>query len=240
LEIIEGRKQLFATTPFVLHNKGKEVAHRIQIQSLALHGHAVTFESIDSIASEGRCEVLPDIHDFSPLSLYNLRPLLEQEWNDRNQVTDELVIPVTITYQDFAKHKFEVTSDLVYLPIEDITYRSHLGEGLREAEPVIKVRNTEFRRLTDDEPTGDKQFRQELLDAKVLDALAERSLWKGSRPIMGSGESLVRAGEMAERLGLAPDLVADSLERLEAQGKVRRFDGTLANPAPYWTVVRRW
>jgi len=147
LDIKEGRKGLFETTTFVLNNAGQEVAHRVQIQPMKLHGLRVTFETVDNITVNGRAEVLPDIHDGSPLSFYNIRPLLEQEWNDRGQLTDEMAVPLAITYEDFAKNKFEVTLELVYFPVKDITNRSHLGEGLGEPEPIMKIRMTEFRRL---------------------------------------------------------------------------------------------
>lgn len=77
-------------------------------------------------------------------------------------------------------------------------------------------------------------------DAKVLAALANRDLWKNPRPMTGAGDLCVRAGEIADVLALTAEGVSDSLERLEAEGKVLKHDGTLSNPAPYWTVVRRW
>ena len=81
--------------------------------------------------------------------------------------------------------------------------------------------------------------RQKRLDARVFDTLSNRALWTGQRPFTGAGELLVRASEIADALALTLHVVADSLERLKAQGKVQKFDGTLSNPAPYWIVVRR-
>lgn len=78
------------------------------------------------------------------------------------------------------------------------------------------------------------------VDKEVLQALANTDLWKGPRPMTGGGVPAVRAAEIATHLRLQVDLVADSLERLENDGKVREHGGTLDNPAPYWTIVRRW
>ena len=75
------------------------------------------------------------------------------------------------------------------------------------------------------------------IDAKVLETVANRSLWTTPRPFTGGGELAVRAGEIAEVLSLSPDVVADSFERMETEGKVRQQGGTLSNPAPYWTVA---
>jgi hypothetical protein len=46
--------------------------------------------------------------------------------------------------------------------------------------------------------------------------------------------------EIAEALSLEKEVVADTLERLETRGKVTNHGGTLDNPAPYWSIVRRW
>jgi hypothetical protein len=80
--------------------------------------------------------------------------------------------------------------------------------------------------------------RQRRLDEKVLQALGNH-VWPGNRAFTGGGEVGVRAKEIAEFLKLGPDVVADSLERLGTQGKARKEDGTLDNPAPYWFIVRR-
>ncbi len=77
-------------------------------------------------------------------------------------------------------------------------------------------------------------------DARVFESLSNRDLWiKTGRPMTGGGDPLVRSIEIAEALSLKHDVVTDSLERLEARGKVRNAGGTLDNPAPYWHVLHR-
>ena len=83
-----------------------------------------------------------------------------------------------------------------------------------------------------------KAQRQKRLDSKVLEALGNH-VWSRNRPVSGGGETFVRASEIAELLGLGRDVVAESLERLQTQGKVKMSDGTLADPTPYWFIIRR-
>jgi hypothetical protein len=78
------------------------------------------------------------------------------------------------------------------------------------------------------------------VDSRVLGALQDRNLWRPPRPWTGAGDMLVRSAEIAEALSLDCDIVIDSLERLEARGRVRNAGGTLDNPAPYWHVVHRY
>jgi len=77
------------------------------------------------------------------------------------------------------------------------------------------------------------------IDSQVFRALQNRDLWGAQRPTTGAGDRLVRSAEIAEALSLDWDVVADSLERLEAKGRVRNAGGTLDNPAPYWFALHR-
>ena len=77
------------------------------------------------------------------------------------------------------------------------------------------------------------------VDSQVFRALQNRDLWGASRPTTGAGDRLVRSAEIAEALSLDCDVVAESLERLEAKGRVRNAGGTLDNPAPYWFALHR-
>ena len=83
-----------------------------------------------------------------------------------------------------------------------------------------------------------KAKRQERFDSRVLEALGNHA-WPGGRPITGAGVVGVRATEIAEHLARSRDEVADSLERLQTQGKARKGDGTLSDSAPYWYFVQR-
>lgn len=77
------------------------------------------------------------------------------------------------------------------------------------------------------------------LDSQVLQALQNRGLWDTRRGMTGAGDPLVRSAELAQALSLDCETISDSLERLEARGRVRNAGGTLDNPAPYWHILHR-
>ncbi len=77
------------------------------------------------------------------------------------------------------------------------------------------------------------------IDRRVLEALGNRALWNGARPMTGAGEPAVRSSEIAQLLSLDTETIADSLERLESRGRAKNASGTLDNPAPYWFIIRR-
>ncbi len=77
------------------------------------------------------------------------------------------------------------------------------------------------------------------IDAQVLQALGNPNLWAQLRPLTGAGVPLVRSAEIAQHLSLDGDIVGDSLERLEARGRVERTNGTFDNPSPYWHILFR-
>jgi hypothetical protein len=81
--------------------------------------------------------------------------------------------------------------------------------------------------------------REARVDARVLRAISDFGLWTGSRPMTGAGVPAVRTSEVATETHLEHDVVADSLERLYYQGKVRKEDGTLDDPSPIWHFAPR-
>lgn len=84
-----------------------------------------------------------------------------------------------------------------------------------------------------------KANRERRIDASVLQAIANRSNFKGPRPYTGAGIWGVKSDEIAGVIALDQDTVADSLERLEILGKTRRDKGTINDPAPWWFIVPR-
>jgi hypothetical protein len=77
------------------------------------------------------------------------------------------------------------------------------------------------------------------VDSRVMQALENRSIWTGPRPRTGAGDAPIRADELAGILSLSVDGVNDSLERLEAAGRVRNVGGNLSDPTPRWHTLRR-
>jgi hypothetical protein len=78
-----------------------------------------------------------------------------------------------------------------------------------------------------------------VIDRRVLEALGNSALWDIARPMTGGGIRAVKARELAERLSLDVEVVQDSLERLEAHGRVSNQGGVLADPSPYWIIRPR-
>jgi hypothetical protein len=77
------------------------------------------------------------------------------------------------------------------------------------------------------------------IDARIILALQDHDLWSRPRVLTGGGNVGVRSTEIAEALSLDSEVVIDSLERLEARGRVRSASGTMDNPAPYWFFLHR-
>ena len=69
-------------------------------------------------------------------------------------------------------------------------------------------------------------------------AKIDAAVWKEIRPI-GSYVLSQDSRMIANSLALGQDEVADSLERLEAQNKARRLEGSSDHPAPYWEAILR-
>jgi len=77
------------------------------------------------------------------------------------------------------------------------------------------------------------------LDSNVVEALRDRTIWKGPRVSTGAGIWGVKSDEMAEHLEIDQDSVADSFERLEGRGRVTRSKGSMDDPAPWWFFTPR-
>lgn len=78
-----------------------------------------------------------------------------------------------------------------------------------------------------------KDSRREKANAKI-----DAAVFAKIRPI--GNYALCYDSEMiATMLSIDRDAVADSLDRLESRGKVRREEGTLDHPAPLWSAVIR-
>jgi hypothetical protein len=74
-----------------------------------------------------------------------------------------------------------------------------------------------------------KEWREErhLKDEKQIDARVYAYL-------DSLGAALQDARQIAAALGLEKDIAAESLERLEGRGRIRRLGGTTDNPSPTW------
>jgi hypothetical protein len=79
----------------------------------------------------------------------------------------------------------------------------------------------------------------EKLDSKVLEALQDPNLPRSSRGTTGGGDPLTRSAEIAKALSVDQEAVNDSLERLEARGRVRNAGGSSEDRSPTWHILHR-
>lgn len=68
------------------------------------------------------------------------------------------------------------------------------------------------------------------IDAKVLTMM---------KSIFDQGSMLYGSHEIAGMMSMDAEKVADSLERLESRGRMRRFAGTNDDPSPSWDYIPR-
>lgn len=106
------------------------------------------------------------------------------------------------------------------------------------ADKVTVEAIVEGQRLTAEKSIS--EFFPNAIGEWVMKALEDKTLWKGQRPEIGSGDAAVRADELAEYLTMHVDDVNEALERLEQKGRVANMGGHLSDPTPRWHTTRRF
>jgi hypothetical protein len=154
LEIERSTDAMFRRTPFILHNRGKDVAHAAQIQSFKLKRKEVAFSPIEEIPAGGKKDVLPVIKSHEPMNEHDIFYWLLKDWDGNGELLDEWPIPLTIEYWDFTrKKKFSVTMNLVFHAIRYLLDEKHGGQQ-REwpprnyARPLWEFRDIQFKRVS--------------------------------------------------------------------------------------------
>jgi pyrimidine deaminase RibD-like protein len=145
-EVSEIKDAMFGRTPFVLHNRGGNVAHNVQIHPLTLSKSPVTFDPVGVIAPNDRAQVLPYIEAAGALEQYNIVYWLNRDWNSGGDIVEEWPVLLRITYEDFSNTIFETTLTLVYLPIK-ASFRSNHPGWQRDHSTILEVRNFKFARI---------------------------------------------------------------------------------------------
>jgi hypothetical protein len=147
LEVVESSAPLFPRTPFVLHNRGGDVAHNVQIDSFTLNKHTVTFESVGVIAPEDKRDILPSIEEAGALTHHNILHWLTADWNAAGKPVAEWPVSVRVTYENFAKRKFETRLELLCFPIKAI-HQQNRPAWPQDNSPILMTRNFEFRKVS--------------------------------------------------------------------------------------------
>ena len=151
------------------------------------------------------------------VSLEAIRKVLAQTILDSAE--DVQQIPVLITYRTRKQQDCETHLEI----------RLPLKNGIQFALPQKQAERTKL------EPA--EAGPEQALDDKILEFL-EIGVVPGNSPFTGAGNRLFRANEIADALSVPKAATVNRLMHLETQGMVRRHDGTLDNPAPYWSIVR--
>lgn len=138
-------ERMFPPTVVVLRNHGGDVAHKVEIEPLALTTDRITFEAVDTIPAGGKSEVLPDVERVGVLQKHDIRAALLKEWNAAGKLDPEFSRKLRVTYEDFRKRRFETSFDLVYSPIRDIIRQKGRNRALDEATTVLRVTNVEIK-----------------------------------------------------------------------------------------------
>lgn len=146
VEIGEGGDAMFHQTPFILHNRGGGVAHSVSINPLEIHYKNVSFPIIPIIPAGESKQSIPQIESAGTMLKHTINPLLIDQWNAINKLTEETVTSLRITYEDFNKQKFETALDLVFFPIQSILKDKHANDWPKHDWKVFQTRNFEFRK----------------------------------------------------------------------------------------------
>lgn len=126
-------------TPLTLHNRGKSVAHKIQVNPLSLSVGTATFTEIDTLNVDQKCEALPTVDLAGPGFQNDLVNFLHHEANAKGKGSaKEFVTEASLTYQDVnGRRKFKVLFELMYSPFSKMMY-----ENSGHVATILEVRNT--------------------------------------------------------------------------------------------------
>jgi hypothetical protein len=143
------RVNLTNVTPFILHNRGKTVAHRIQINPIELGVGKARFKEVDSLDAGSLTEVLPEVESAGPIFRHNLVNFLHHEANRVEQGSvREFPVPMTIKYEDVTGDRhFETTFVLAYSPYNKMMVDSHPSLG--ELRTICEVKRTKIQVISD-------------------------------------------------------------------------------------------
>jgi hypothetical protein len=118
--VMEPLNNLFPKTPFVLTNRGGEVAHKVRVEMLfKLKGKNVSFENIETLPVGESAETLPTIEGESLSTKHDIFHWLIADWNGESSgFTEDWPKPINIRWQDFSGKEFTAAATLVFHPIK--------------------------------------------------------------------------------------------------------------------------
>lgn len=112
---VQGRRE----TPFLLHNRGKSVAHQIRINPIQLSVGKAVLKEVDFLGAGDKGEVLPVVESAGPIFRHDMINFLHHEANAAGKGSvKEFPTKMSLTYQDVTGTlHFHVSFDLVYSPL---------------------------------------------------------------------------------------------------------------------------
>jgi hypothetical protein len=148
VEIRKADEAMFKRTPFVLHNRGKDVAHGIRIRPFKLKRKDVLFPVVEAIPAESNADILPEVAVDQPMNEHDIFHWLMKDWDGNGELVDEWPIPITVEYTDFSKKKkFQANMNLVFHPIRYLLDEKHNWPQRNHEPPLWEFRDIEFKRV---------------------------------------------------------------------------------------------
>jgi hypothetical protein len=138
---------------FKISNKGQRVNPAQSVQIRPIDGiPSVAFEYIDRIDPAVELTISPNVGDDFIVQDHDILPELRKAWSDshaRREIdSEEFSFKITIDYRDAKGIRFISEVTMAYSPIAEDAARRNASAYQRGTYPIIKVMNTEFKRLS--------------------------------------------------------------------------------------------
>jgi hypothetical protein len=130
-----------SNTRIILSNRGKSVAHRVQVQPVVLSVGTATVKKVDFLNPFDRAELQPEVDNRDG----DLAKLFDLEANAKHNAED-FTVPMSATYQDVTGGRhFKVTFNVAFFPTKNEINRDLINLGIvADLKPVFEVRDTNF------------------------------------------------------------------------------------------------
>lgn len=153
LEVEDPIGEGFGKTLFHFTNRGGEVAHKVQVQPVNINRFTVVFDSIPFLPVNQSITIVPTIPGIGINGSHELINRMVKEWEEaweqgrlasQDQV-DEWKTEILVTYEDFAKKRFEMTCVLSVFPLEREFRDRNAFQQPRNKYKTVEVSNIKFR-----------------------------------------------------------------------------------------------
>jgi hypothetical protein len=151
VEILDRGDAMFPATLFVLENLGGDVAHHVQIQTLAFGYSKVDFLRLDNLPLNVTKEVTPRVRG-ERMGRESVLGVLREAWNDKgkaeNTILPNFEFSVIISYSNFTgDRRIETTVDMTYSYMEESLKRNAKLKEAMLRHKIFEIVQTRFRLL---------------------------------------------------------------------------------------------